>query len=268
MPRKKQSVKTEGVSVQPQYVVQKSNNNVLYLIMIILVAALGYMFVRMQTLEKKLTTGGAAGTQQESPLTVDKLKSYAKELKLDTGKFNKCLDSGEKKTIVDKDTAYGTSVGVQGTPGFFINGKFLGGAFPFEFFKEIIDKELAGTGSEVCADYSEQLQQYCSDPQNISFNPVPKQVDVSGAQSKGPEGAKIQLVEFSDFECPFCTRAFPTIQQIIKEYKDQVRFYYKHYPLTQIHPNAEKAAEASICAADQGKFWEYHDKLFTLNKAQ
>ncbi len=254
--------KTKAAEPVETRIVVQQNNNVLYLILAVLVVALAYMFVRMTSLEKKLAAGGAAGAPVESYVTVDKLKKYAKDMKLDAGKFNSCLDKDEKKEAVIADTTYGTSLGVQGTPGFFINGRFLAGAFPFELFKEIIDKEIAGTGSDNCTDYSEGLQQYCSDPQNQAFNPVAKQVDTKNAQGLGPTTAKVQIVEFSDFECPYCVRAYPTVKQILSEYKDQVRFYYMHYPLSQIHPNAQKAAEASLCAADQGKFWEYHDKLF------
>lgn len=256
--QKKQKIMSEPVETR---VIVQQNNNVLYLILAVLVVALGYMFVRMMSLEKKLTAGGA-GVQAESYVSVENLKKYAKEMKLDTRRFNSCLDKGEKTTAVNTDTAYGSSVGIQGTPGFFVNGKLLAGAFPFEFFKEIIDKELAGTGTENCTDYSEQLQQYCSDPQNKSFDPVAKQIDIKNAQVVGPAGAKVQIVEFSDFECPYCVRAYPTVKQIMKDYEGKVQVYFKHFPLTQIHPNAQKAAEASLCAADQGKFWEYHDKLF------
>jgi hypothetical protein len=129
-----------------------------------------FVTVKMFSLEKKISTGATGGAvQQESPLSVVNLKKYAKELKLNTGKFNKCLDSGEKKTLVEKDTAYGQSLGVQGTPGFFINGQFLAGAFPFQFFKEIIDKQIDGTASTECTAYSTDLQQYCSDPANLSL---------------------------------------------------------------------------------------------------
>ena len=70
------------------------------------------------------------------------------------------------------------------------------------------------------------------------------------------------MVEFSDFQCPYCSRALPTVNQVLNEYGDKMLFAYKHFPLTQIHPLAQKAAEASECARDQGKFWEFHDKLF------
>jgi len=78
---------------------------------------------------------------------------------------------------------------------------------------------------------------------------------------RGDFNAPITLVEFSDFECPFCARHFPTLNEILREYQGKVRLVYKHFPLP-FHPNAQKAAEASECAAEQGKFWEYHDKLF------
>lgn len=78
---------------------------------------------------------------------------------------------------------------------------------------------------------------------------------------RGDFNAPITLVEFSDFECPFCERHYPTLNKILSENKGKVRLVYKHFPLG-FHPNAQKAAEASECAAEQGKFWEYHDKLF------
>jgi len=79
---------------------------------------------------------------------------------------------------------------------------------------------------------------------------------------RGDFNAPITLVEFSDFECPFCGRHYPTLNKILDDYEGQVRLVYKQFPLTNIHPNAQKAAEASECAWEQGKFWEYHDKLF------
>lgn len=78
---------------------------------------------------------------------------------------------------------------------------------------------------------------------------------------RGNFNAPITLVEYSDFECPYCERIYPTFKQILNQYPDQVRLVYKHYPLS-FHPNAQKAAEAAECANEQGKFWEYHDQLF------
>jgi protein-disulfide isomerase len=92
---------------------------------------------------------------------------------------------------------------------------------------------------------------------------VPRvKVDVAGRPGRGPENAPVQIVEFSDFECPFCLNVFPTVNKVLATYGDKIRFVYRHYPLPN-HPNARPAAEASACAAEQDKFWPYHDRLFS-----
>ncbi len=78
---------------------------------------------------------------------------------------------------------------------------------------------------------------------------------------RGDFNAPITLVEFSDFECPFSEKNYPTMNKIFENYNGKVRLVYKHFPLS-FHQNAQKAAEASECADEQGKFWEYHDKIF------
>lgn len=78
----------------------------------------------------------------------------------------------------------------------------------------------------------------------------------------GSSKAKVTVLEYSDFQCPFCGRFFTSVKQAMSEYKDKIRFVYRHFPLDSIHPQARPAAEAAECAGEQGKFWEYHDKLF------
>jgi protein-disulfide isomerase len=91
---------------------------------------------------------------------------------------------------------------------------------------------------------------------------APRQtVAAANGAAKGPATAPIEIIEFSDFQCPFCLRSNPTVTQVLKTYGDRVHFVYRHFPLGN-HPNARPAAEASQCAAEQGKFWEYHDALF------
>lgn len=85
----------------------------------------------------------------------------------------------------------------------------------------------------------------------------------------GDKNAPLTIVEFSDFQCPYCARfRSETFEQIKKQYidKGKVKFVYRDFPLSSIHPLAQKSAEASECANEQGKFWEYHDKIF-LNQA-
>jgi protein-disulfide isomerase len=92
---------------------------------------------------------------------------------------------------------------------------------------------------------------------------APREVVAAAANSpvRGVTKAPVELVEFSDFQCPFCLRARPTVQKVLDTYGNSVRFVYRFYPLPN-HPNARPAAEAAACADDQGKFWPYFDRLF------
>lgn len=91
------------------------------------------------------------------------------------------------------------------------------------------------------------------------------EVEATGP-SKGGDNAVVTIVEFSDFQCHFCGKAEPTVQQVLKEYGDKVRFVYRDYPLPN-HPEAAKAAEAAHCAGKQGKYWELHGLLFANQAA-
>lgn len=89
-------------------------------------------------------------------------------------------------------------------------------------------------------------------------------VDVDDDPALGAKNAPVTIVEFSDFECPFCARYFDTThQQLLDEYGDQIRFVYRDFPLSSIHSRAQPSAEAAECADDQDAFWDYHDLLFT-----
>jgi protein-disulfide isomerase len=93
--------------------------------------------------------------------------------------------------------------------------------------------------------------------------PQPVSIDAGDNPAKGPVDASVTVVEFSDFQCPYCARfTQETLPAILSNYSDKVRFVFMNFPLTSIHANAEKAAEAAECAYDQGAFWEYHDLLF------
>lgn len=94
------------------------------------------------------------------------------------------------------------------------------------------------------------------------LEPLRTQIATAGFPSKGPDNAPVTIVEFSDFECPYCGGLFPTLKEIEKAYPQNVRIVYRQFPLTNLHPHAMKAAEASLCANEQHKFWEFHDSMF------
>ncbi|MCC7072225.1 MAG: DsbA family protein [Deltaproteobacteria bacterium] len=79
---------------------------------------------------------------------------------------------------------------------------------------------------------------------------------------KGTAGAKVRVVEFADYQCPYCSRAADAMRALAKRYGDRVEFAYRNFPLRSIHPDADRAAQAAQCAGRQGKFWEMHDKLY------
>ncbi len=105
-------------------------------------------------------------------------------------------------------------------------------------------------------------------PISLLIDPPRQQVNIGPDDaSDGPASAVVTIVEYSDFQCPFCQRVAPTLKQVRQKYGDRVRIVWKDFPLTAIHPQAFKAAEAGNCAREQGKFWEYHDRLFANQQA-
>ena len=91
----------------------------------------------------------------------------------------------------------------------------------------------------------------------------PVKIKVDGAPFKGPAGAKITIVEFSDFQCPYCSKAAFALDELARKYSADVRLVYKQYPIAVIHNQATLAARASLAANNQGKFWLLHDRMFS-----
>jgi protein-disulfide isomerase len=96
----------------------------------------------------------------------------------------------------------------------------------------------------------------------VNFKPYRLAFTNEGAPALGKKGAPVEVVEFSDFQCPFCQRFAPTLKRVEQEFGDKVYIVYRQYPIPSLHANAIKAAEASLCAHEQGKFWELHDLMF------
>lgn len=87
-------------------------------------------------------------------------------------------------------------------------------------------------------------------------------INITDDPYTGGADSKVVIIEFGDFQCPFCLEAFPVVHDIISTYGDKIKFVYKNFPLADIHLQATKAAEAAECAFEQNKFWEMHDKMF------
>ena len=207
--------------------------------------------------------------QALSPATYEK---YAQELGLDMAKFKSAIASGKFRAKIEADSAAGAAVGANGSPTFFINGRQFVGAQPFEAFKAVIDEEMAkadkmlASGVKMDQLYDKLMAQAAAAPApSAPAAPAPvvvKDINVGAAPVKGPKNAPITIVEWSDFQCPFCSRVEPTLKQIEEQYKGKVRIAWKNQPLP-FHQNAKPAAMAAMAAHEQGKFWQMHDKLFS-----
>ncbi len=201
----------------------------------------------------------------------------AEESGADMDAYNACVDAGDTAALVEERIVAAQRKGFGGTPSFqFIRvadgGLFqLVGAQPFSEFSALIDGILAGESPQAVAAAAEAEAAaqaeipfwatpdgWASDPERPGFN-------MAGDQYKGSLNAPITMIEFSDFQCPYCKEfAENTQPTLFEQYVDtgKVLWVFKHFPLEQIHPAAPNAAIAAECAAEQGKFWEMHEALF------
>ena len=214
----------------------------------------------------------------QQALTPADLEKYAQEIGLNMGRFKKDLEDPKIKEQITSDQALANSVGANGTPTFMVNGRELVGAQPFPAFQSLIDEEikkadeLLKKGTKIEDVYTKLMEQAANAPPPAptaaAAPPPAEKQDISAgdAPSKGPKGAPVTIVEWSDFQCPFCGRVGPTIKQIEDTYKGKVRIAFKQQPLP-FHSNAQVAAEASLAAHEQNKFWEMHDKMFANQQA-
>jgi protein-disulfide isomerase len=208
------------------------------------------------------------------------LERYAQDLGLDLNRFKQALDSGKFKLAVSADQRLAQQIGADGTPSFFVNGRLLAGAMPFDSFKTLIQSEISRADAALArgvplAGLYDDLTRNGLVARRAAPPPAGPRPDDSkqvyriplgASAAKGPATAKVTVVEFSDFQCPFCSRVGPTIEQLMKDYAGQVRVVFKHNPLP-FHKDAPLASEAALAAGDQGKFWEMHDKLFANQRA-
>src|SRR5262249_3153328 len=212
-----------------------------------------------------------ANQQQLDAATYEK---YAQDLGLNMSKFKDAVAKHSYKESIDADVKQAAEFGARGTPTFFINGRPVRGALPFDLFKQVIDEELK-KADELLSKGTKPADLYASltkdgltkaaAPPAQPGEPDPKTVykaEVGNSPARGPKNAKVTIVLWSDFQCPFCGRVEPTFKQVLDTYAKDVRIVWKNQPLP-FHQNAMPAAEAAMAANEQGKFWEFHDKLFS-----
>lgn len=145
------------------------------------------------------------------------------------------------------------------------NEQRMGGESPAAMQERIRDYLTAGHQRQVQRDYLAGLRQQAG--VEILLEPPRALIQVADDEpAKGPIDAPVVLVEYSDYKCPYCARAQPSVRQVLETYGDRIRLVYRDFPLA-MHENAHLAAQAGQCAREQGRFWEYHDLLFTNTRA-
>lgn len=175
------------------------------------------------------------------------LEEVAKATKLDVAKAMAAVNAKTYASQIDKDAIAGDDFGVEGTPNFFINGRHVKGAKSFEAFKPIIDEELARAeellkkGTPKTALYDALIKDGAvpPEPPKKAVGPVP-----ANAPFRGTAGAKIVIQEFADFQCPFCAKVKPTLDELLKAYPGKIKVVWRDNPLS-MHADAPLAAEAA-----------------------
>jgi protein-disulfide isomerase len=220
--------------------------------------------------------------ENQRALSNEDLERYAQQIGLDMNRYRAAMEDHRHREGAQADQQAANSIGARGTPAFFINGRQLMGAQPFPAFQSVIREEIQAA-QRLIADGTPRNQLYGRFQQGARTSPAPQpereqpqrqrrqpdpdavyRVPVGDSAVKGPANALVTIVEFSEFQCPFCSRVLPTVGQIMERYGDDVRFVFKHNPLP-FHQNAMPAAEAALeVHAQRGDeaFWAFHDVLF------
>ncbi|WP_437639893.1 DsbA family protein [Sorangium sp. So ce854] len=215
--------------------------------------------------------------KNQKSLTPANFETWAAEAGVDKAKFKAAFDRQEYMAKIDADMAVGKSSGVTGTPASIINGVFLSGAQPLEKFTAVIDEQLKAAQAAIAAGTKPEKVYAKLAAENKAKAPPQKdrerpqeddktvwKVPVGDSPTKGPATALVTIVEWSDFQCPFCTKVVPTIDELLKTYGDKVRFVWKNNPLPfhqRAEPAAELAMEARAQKGDKG-FWDAYYLLW------
>jgi len=250
----------------------QKNNYLVYFLVALLVGGafyIGSVNSRITSLEKTVQEGGSPTTNSAPTVAAFKesdLSTIAKNIGLNVTDFAANLKSAEIIKEVQDQEASGKKAGVTGTPGVFLLDNQTGniavapGAVPFDMLKAMADKLLAGlTDADKTTDPATGIEY--TDKTKLTLDPI------SGTDYvRGDTNARITLVEYSDYECPYCKRFDPTAKQLLQAYPTQVNWVYRQFPLDNLHPAARIKAQAARTAGKLGgadAFWKYSDVLVT-----
>jgi len=218
--------------------------------------------------------------EHQKRLSPQDLLDHAVALGLDLSRFKADLEAGAFNAKIDAHVSEAARFGVRGTPHSFVNGRPVRGAQPTEVFAKIIEEELKRAEAMGAAGVPRAMlyaaltrdgeAQARKDPPKAAPD-RPRQHRFADAlpgdgQRRGSPTPKVVIIEYSDYECPFCGRVESTVEALLERYPDDLAVVYKHLPLT-FHKNAGPAAEAAEAAGAQGMFWEYHALLFKNRRA-
>jgi protein-disulfide isomerase len=205
--------------------------------------------------------------QNQRALDAASLRRYAESLGLDMTAYDKVVADPETSRFLDQDMLEGQKAGVQGTPTFFVDG-VQSPNWDIGTMQRMVDAAKSGEDVSVTAGQIRAAQmaaQAANQPKPPDPNQV-YQIDIAGAPVRGAANAPVTIVEFSDYQCPFCANAEPLWKQVMEAYPNKVRFVYKQFPLS-FHQNARSGAAVALFAKEHGKYWEMHDLLFQNNQA-
>lgn len=239
---------------------------------------------RFDALHANLLTG---------PLDDAAIDAAAAGAGLDVGRFDQDRASAATSTALDRALQLASQIGVTGTPTFFVNGRRIVGAQPYDVFRQVVDERLAAARQLVASGvrpsrvYEQTIAvglpsvapdddgtgHACNDEgcqhgkdDGSGVGDAVEAVPTAGDPARGPASAAISVVLFSDYECPFCSRAEPIVRSLEQAHPGNVRVIFKNMPLP-MHDHAWLAAKAALAAGEQGKYWEYHDALFAHQNA-
>lgn len=226
---------------------------------VILAFATGSIPLKGKNIAANPTSAPAAPAPQAPGGSVqNRMIAYAADIGIDADDFQTCIGGTTYNEKINKQMAEGQAAGVSGTPGNILfamktgKARLLSGAQPLASFQKQIDAMLADPDAD------------STDPAAPAASNVTP-VDLENDHIRGDKDAEIAIIEYSDYECPFCRRVHPTMQQLVDQYDGKVMWVYRHYPLS-FHPEAMPLAIGAECAGELGgndAYWEFTDKVMS-----